>query len=53
MKIKNKIDKVVLQETSYIAVWTLILSAVMQAVFLIMGFVCISKGLQAIRERTS
>ena len=37
MKIKNKIDKVVLQETSYIAVWTLILSAVMQAVFLIIN----------------
>ena len=37
IKIKNKIDKVVLQETAYIAVWTLILSAVMQAVFLVIG----------------
>ncbi|MBQ8449027.1 MAG: ATP synthase subunit I [Clostridia bacterium] len=37
IEIKNKIDRVVLQETAYIAVWTLILSAVMQAVFLIIG----------------
>lgn len=37
IKIKNKIDKVVLQETAYIAVWTLILSAVMQAVFLVIS----------------
>ena len=37
IEIQNKIDRVVLQETAYIAVWTLILSAVMQAVFLIIG----------------
>ena len=37
IEIKNKIDSIVLRETSYIAVWTLILSAVMQAVFLIIN----------------
>jgi len=35
IEIKNKTDNVVLRETVYIAVWTLILSALMQAVFLI------------------
>lgn len=34
----KKIDGVVLKETRYIAVWVLILSAVMQAVFLIGGW---------------
>ena len=33
----QKIDKVVLKETKYITVWVLILSAVMQSVFLIIG----------------
>ena len=33
----NKIDKVVLKETAYIATWTLIFSALLQAVFLILG----------------
>ena len=33
----RKIDKVVLQETAYIAIWTLLLSVLMQAVFLIVG----------------
>ena len=34
---KNKIDGVVLKETAYIGAWALILSAVMQAVFLAIG----------------
>ena len=33
----SKIDKVVLRETAYIAAWTLIFSAMLQAVFLIIG----------------
>ena len=33
----QKIDKVVLKETAYIAVWVLIFSTMMQAVFLIIG----------------
>lgn len=33
----KKIDPVVRKETRYIAVWTLILSALMQAVFLLIG----------------
>lgn len=33
----QKIDKVVLKETAYIAVWTAIFSAITQAVFLIIG----------------
>ncbi len=33
----KKIDKTVLKETKYIAVWVLILSAVMQSVFLVIG----------------
>lgn len=33
----QKIDKVVLNETGYIALWVLILSALLQAVFLILG----------------
>ena len=33
----KKIDKVVIQETLYIAIWTAILSAITQAVFLIIG----------------
>ena len=33
----NKIDKVVLKETAYIASWTLIFSTLLQAVFLIIG----------------
>ena len=33
----EKTDNVVRTETAYIAVWTLILSAIMQAVFLIIG----------------
>ncbi|MBE6695592.1 MAG: hypothetical protein E7587_03985 [Ruminococcaceae bacterium] len=33
----KKIDKVVLRETGYIAVWTLIFSLLMQAVFLVIG----------------
>ena len=32
-----KIDKVVLKETKYIALWVLILSALMQAVFLVIS----------------
>ena len=35
--IKNKIDSVVIKETAYIGVWALILSAAMQAVFLLLG----------------
>ena len=34
---KNKIDKVVLKETLFIATWTLIFSALLQSVFLIIG----------------
>ena len=33
----NKIDKVVLKETAFVGAWTLIFSAIMQAVFLIIG----------------
>ncbi len=33
----KKIDKVVIRETVYIAVWTLIFSAILQAVFLVIG----------------
>lgn len=33
----KKVDKTVLAETGYIAVWVIILSALMQAVFLIVG----------------
>ena len=33
----QKIDKVVLKETKYIALWVLIFSAILQAVFLIIG----------------
>lgn len=33
----SKIDKVVIQETTYIAIWSGILSLLMQAVFLIIG----------------
>ena len=33
----QKIDKVVLKETKYIAVWVLIFSAILQAVFLVIG----------------
>ena len=33
----QKIDKVVLQETRYIAVWTVLMSVLMQSVFLIIG----------------
>ena len=33
----KNIDKVVLRETEYIAVWTLIFSLLMQAVFLVIG----------------
>lgn len=33
----KKIDKTVLKETQYIAYWVLILSALMQAVFLVIG----------------
>ena len=33
----NKIDKVVVRETKFIAVWVLIFSAVLQAVFLVIG----------------
>lgn len=32
-----KIDKTVLKETSFVAIWMLILSGIMQAVFLIIG----------------
>ena len=32
-----KIDKTVLKETAYVAVWVLILSGLMQAVFLLLG----------------
>lgn len=35
---KSKIDAVVLRETRFVAVWVLILSAVMEAVFLALGF---------------
>lgn len=34
----KKISRVVLQETLYIGVWALILSAIMQAIFLIVGW---------------
>ena len=34
---KMEIDKTVLRETRYILIWTLLLSALMQAVFLIIG----------------
>ncbi len=33
----EKVDRAVLQETKYIACWMLVLSAIMQAVFLIIG----------------
>ena len=33
----QKIDKVVWQETAYVAIWTLIFSTLMQAVFLMIG----------------
>ncbi|MBQ9112470.1 MAG: hypothetical protein IJY08_02705 [Clostridia bacterium] len=33
----SKIDKVVLRETKYIAAWVIIFSAIMQAVFLVIG----------------
>jgi uncharacterized membrane protein len=33
----QKIDKIVLKETKYIAVWVLIFSVLMQAVFLVIG----------------
>ena len=33
----QKIDKIVWKETKYIALWTLIFSAVLQAVFLVIG----------------
>ena len=33
----SKIDKVVLRETAYIAIWTLIFSALLQSVFLMLG----------------
>ena len=33
----QKIDKVVLKETKYIAAWVLIFSAILQAVFLVIG----------------
>lgn len=33
----QKIDKVVLKETKYIAVWVLLFSAILQAVFLVIG----------------
>ena len=33
----QKIDKIVLKETKYIAAWVLIFSAVLQAVFLVIG----------------
>ena len=33
----QKIDKVVWKETKYIALWTLIFSAILQAVFLVIG----------------
>ena len=33
----KKIDKIVLRETKYIALWTVIFSVIMQAVFLIIG----------------
>ena len=33
----QKIDKIVLKETKYIAAWMLILSAILQAVFLVIG----------------
>lgn len=33
----QKIDKVVLKETKYIALWMLILSAILQSVFLVIG----------------
>lgn len=33
----SKIDKVVLKETKYIAVWVILLSVLMEAVFLIVG----------------
>lgn len=35
---KSKIDAVVLRETRFVAAWVLILSAVMEAVFLALGF---------------
>ena len=38
VKKENKIDKTVIRETMYIAAWMLILSAITQAIFLIIGF---------------
>lgn len=35
---KSKIDAVVLRETLFVSVWVLILSAIMEAIFLIAGF---------------
>lgn len=34
---KGKVDPIVLKETGYVALWTLILSGVLQAVFLVIG----------------